>query len=71
MCRYDRTIDEDKALAQDPSTPVRQQVACRMLVCEKEILHEALDALMELPNVPLESEMATPIVVDNEYLRLE
>lgn len=42
-----------------------------MLVCEKEILHDALDALMELPNVPVESEMSTPLNVDNEFLKLE
>lgn len=70
-CRYDRTIDEDKELVQDPKTPVRQKVACRMLVCEKEILHDALDALMGLPNVPIESDMSTPLDVDNEFLKLD
>lgn len=70
-CRYDRTIDEDKVLIDDPNTPVRQKVACRMLVCEKEILHGALDALMALPNTPSASDMLTPLDVDNEVLQLK
>lgn len=71
LCRYDRTIDEDKVLIQDPNTPVRQKVACRMLVCEKEILHSALDDLMSLPYTPSESDMSTPLDVDNELLKLD
>lgn len=70
-CRYDRTIDEDRALIADANTPVRQKVACRMLVCEKEILHDALDALMELPFGPTSSKMESPLDATNQYLKLQ
>jgi hypothetical protein len=67
----DRTIEEDKALIGDSTTPVRQKVACRMLVCEKEILHDALDALMELPFAPTESQLLSPLDVTNKHVKLE
>lgn len=42
-----------------------------MLVCEKEILHAALDEVMALPNAPRESEMVSRLDANSTYVRLE
>lgn len=70
-CRYERNIEEDKALIANPDTPVRQKVACRMLVCEKEILHAALDEVTSLPHAPRESEMMSHLDANNSFIKLQ
>lgn len=58
-------------LIANADTPVRQKVACRMLVCEKEILHAALDEVMALPHAPRESEMVSRLDANSSFVRLE
>jgi hypothetical protein len=48
---------QDAELLQDDSLPARQRVACRLLVCEKRILHDALDDLMTVECAPTTSDL--------------
>jgi hypothetical protein len=50
-------MDQDIVLIQDESTPARQRVACRLLLCEKQILNDALTDLMQLECAPATSDV--------------
>jgi hypothetical protein len=70
-CRYDRAIDEDRALIEDNDTPVRHKVACRLLVCEKEMLHDVLDDVVALPFAPKISNFALAVDGASKCVKLQ
>lgn len=60
LSRYARSREEDEALLADESTPVRQKVACRLLVQEKILLEETMAAIQALPHAPQGVDVTIP-----------
>ena len=69
-CRYKGTKEQIAALLASRETPSRQRVACRLLVCEKTILHDALDAVMALPHAPKESALQVTLDECSKFVKL-
>lgn len=70
-CRYDRTRQQDKEVLEQAETPVRQKVACRLLICEKDALHAALDAVVALPYAPKESTLQVTLEQCSQFVNLQ
>jgi hypothetical protein len=69
-CRYDGTKEQIAEKLNSPDTPLRQKVACRLLLCEKTILHDVLDEVMALPHVPKESALQVTLDQGSRYVEL-
>jgi hypothetical protein len=70
LCRYARTKQQDEELLKQESTPVRQKVACRLLICEKEAIHHALDAVVAMPHAPKESTLQVTLDECSRFVKL-